>query len=68
MLDRCLAGAELVDLFDAVLSTDEVRSFKPAPAAYALATEHFKLSKADIGFVAFAGWDALGASWFGYDT
>lgn len=54
--------------FAHVLSTDRVRKFKPAPAAYAMAMDAFDLPKARIGFAAFGGWDAAGAAWFGYRT
>ncbi len=53
---------------DAPLSTDQVRAFKPSPRAYAMAPGHFGLPRDEIGFVAFGGWDALGAKWFGYRT
>ncbi len=33
-----------------------------------MALEAFRLPKAEIGFVAFGGWDAIGATWFGYRT
>ena len=54
--------------FHAVLSTDRVRAFKPAPQAYRLGLEAFGLEKAEVAFAAFAAWDAAGASWFGYPT
>jgi len=54
--------------FDAVLSTDKVRRFKPSPAAYRMATGALSLPADRIGFAAFAGWDAAGAGWFGYPT
>lgn len=50
------------------LSTDAVRAFKPSPRAYAMALDHFGLARDEVGFVAFGGWDALGAKWFGYRT
>lgn len=53
---------------DAPLSTDQVRAFKPSPRAYAMAEGHFGLPRDEIGFVAFGGWDALGARWYGYRT
>jgi len=53
---------------DPPLSTDQVRAFKPSPRAYAMAERHFGLPRDEIGFVAFGGWDALGASWYGYRT
>jgi 2-haloacid dehalogenase len=55
-------------LFEAVLSTDRVHAFKPAPEAYALGPRALRLRKEEIAFAAFAGWDAAGASWFGYPT
>jgi 2-haloacid dehalogenase len=54
--------------FELVLSTDRVRKFKPAPEAYALGVKALRLSPDQIGFAASAGWDASGATWFGYPT
>lgn len=55
-------------LFESSLSTDLVRRFKPAPEAYAMAVDAFGLPREQIGFVAFGGWDAIGATWYGYRT
>lgn len=68
MLEAGLANSGLTDVFDHVLSTDAIRSYKPDPNAYRLGVEAFNLPKEQIAFVAFAGWDAAGASWFGYPT
>jgi 2-haloacid dehalogenase len=54
--------------FEDPLSTDLVRRFKPSPRAYHMAQDAFGLALDQIGFVAFASWDALGATWFGYRT
>ena len=40
--------------FEAALSTDGVRAFKPAPEAYQLGVEAFGLKKEEIAFAAFA--------------
>jgi 2-haloacid dehalogenase len=45
-----------------------VRTFKPDPQAYKMAVSAFGLKKEEIAFAAFAGWDAVGAKWFGYPT
>jgi 2-haloacid dehalogenase len=58
----------IAELFDAVLSTDTVRAFKPAPEAYAMAMNRLRLQKDEILFAPFAAWDAAGAAWFGYPT
>jgi 2-haloacid dehalogenase len=54
--------------FDAVLSVDEVKLFKPAPQVYQLAVEHFGVAKERIGFVTSNFWDAAGAKSFGFNV
>jgi len=68
MLQANMRGNGLDRWMDPPLSTDRVRAFKPSPRAYAMALHHFGLPREEIGFVAFGGWDALGAKWFGYRT
>ncbi|MBV9192005.1 MAG: haloacid dehalogenase type II [Betaproteobacteria bacterium] len=52
--------------FDAVLSVDELKIFKPAPQVYELAVKRLNVPKARIGFVSSNCWDALGAKSFGF--
>jgi 2-haloacid dehalogenase len=52
--------------FDAVLSVDAAKVFKPAPAAYQIAVERFAVPKERIGFVTSNFWDAAGAKSFGF--
>lgn len=68
MLHGGVAAAGLEGVFDHVLSTDAVKTYKPDPRAYQLGLEAFKRPKQEILFVAFAGWDAAGATAFGYPT
>jgi len=68
MLVDGLRRAGLADSFEFVLSTDRVRASKPAREAYAMGQSAFGVSRDEIGFVAFAGWDVAGATWFGYPT
>jgi 2-haloacid dehalogenase len=51
--------------FDAVLSVDELKVFKPSPEVYQLAVERLGVAKERIGFVSSNCWDALGAKSFG---
>ena len=67
-LDANMRRNGIADLFEPPLSTDRVRRFKPAPAAYHMAIDALRLPRDAIGFAAFAGWDAVGATWFGYRT
>jgi 2-haloacid dehalogenase len=54
--------------FDAVLSVDEVKVFKPAPQVYELAVQRLGIRNSEIGFVSSNCWDALGASSFGFSA
>lgn len=60
--------AGMTDLFEALLSTEVNKTFKPDPRAYALGRERLQLKKEEILFAAFGGWDAYGAKVFGYPT
>jgi 2-haloacid dehalogenase len=64
MLDPLVAQSGL--RFDAVLSVDELRIFKPAPEVYELATRRLSVAAADVGFVSSNCWDALGARSYGF--
>lgn len=52
--------------FDAVISVDEVKIFKPAPQVYELAVQRLGTPKDKIGFVSSNCWDALGAKSYGF--
>jgi 2-haloacid dehalogenase len=52
--------------FDAVLSVDSLKMFKPAPEVYELAVNTLGVRKERIGFVTSNCWDALGAKSFGF--
>ncbi len=68
MLESCIKTSKLEGMFERVLSTDQVKTFKPDPRAYQLGVDAFGLKREEILFVAFAGWDAAGAKTFGYPT
>jgi 2-haloacid dehalogenase len=52
--------------FDAVISVDELKVFKPAPAVYELAVKQLHTSR--IAFVSSNCWDALGAKSYGFSV
>jgi 2-haloacid dehalogenase len=68
MLDANIKHGGLNGLFEQVISTDRARTYKPDPRAYQLGVDGLKLTRQEILFVAFAGWDAAGAKQFGYPT
>ncbi len=68
MLQANIHGNQLDGVFDQVLSTDRAQAFKPDPRAYRLGLDAFGLSREEMLFAAFAGWDAAGAKAFGYPS
>jgi len=68
ILDAGIRNAGLERVFEHVLSTDQIRTYKPDPRAYQLAIDAFGLRREEILFVPFAGWDVAGAKSFGYAT
>lgn len=68
MLRENAEHAGITTLFDALVSTDANRSYKPDPRAYQLGVDRLGLAKQQIVFAAFGGWDAAGAKSFGYPT
>jgi 2-haloacid dehalogenase len=68
ILHAGIKNAQLEGVFDQVLSTDQVRTYQPDPRAYQMALEALGLQREAILFVACAGWDVAGATWFGSPT
>jgi 2-haloacid dehalogenase len=68
MLDIAVKSAGMTGLFDHLLSVDAVQRYKTAPEAYQLGPDTFGFPAAQILFVSSNGWDAAGATWFGYTT
>ena len=68
MLSVAVKSAGLDGLLDPLLSVHEVKRYKTDPAAYALGPAALKMPARDILFVSSNGWDAMGATWFGYTT
>ena len=68
MLDAVISHAGFDGLLDPVLSAHAVRRFKTDDAVYALGPQALRLGARDILFVSSNGWDAIGATWYGYTT
>lgn len=68
MLDAAIRNSSLEGIFEKRLSTDRVKAYKPDPRAYQMGIDAFGLSRGEIAFAAFGGWDAAGAKSFGYPT
>ena len=68
MLEAVVRNTGLAGYFNALLSVDVVKVFKPDRRVYRLATDHFSVAPADVCFLSSNGWDAHGAASFGFRT
>jgi 2-haloacid dehalogenase len=66
MLAAAVEAAGFAGLFDAVLSVDGLRLYKPRPEVYALVTVGFGITPAEVAFVSSNRWDVMGAASFGF--
>jgi 2-haloacid dehalogenase len=68
MLAVAVKSAGFDTLLDHVLSVHPLRKYKTDPQAYALGPQALGVPAKQILFVSSNGWDAIGATWFGYTT
>ena len=68
MLDAVVTHNDLGEHFRAVISVDEVRTFKPHPAGYALGPARLGLPRGAIAFASSNAWDVAGAKAFGFQV
>jgi len=68
MLAVAVKSAGFEPFLSQVLSVHTVRKYKTDPAAYALGPQALGLAARQILFVSSNGWDAIGATWYGYTT
>lgn len=68
MLQDVVSNAGLSSQFDAVISVDSLKVFKPSPAVYELATKQLGVAASQVGFVSSNFWDISGATSFGFRT
>lgn len=68
MLDSVVRNSALQDAFDAVLSVDSLRIYKPHPSVYQLAVDRLQVPPEEVAFVSSNFWDVSGAASFGFRT
>lgn len=66
MLAAVVSHNGLDELFDAVLSVEEVGVFKPHPSVYRLASDRLQVAPSSICFLSSNGWDAYSAKASGF--
>ncbi len=68
MLQAVVDSAQLGPLLDHVISIDGIRKYKTHPDAYALGPLATGVPASETLFVSCNAWDALAATWYGYQT
>ncbi len=68
MLSGAVESAGIGNLLDDVLSVEAVGIFKPATVVYDLVGHRFSCDPGEVLFVSSNGWDAAGASAYGFQT
>ena len=68
MLEAATRASGIRDLFDAILSVEDVGVYKPHVAVYHLSVEEFGIPAGTIAFQSSNAWDIAGAASFGYRT
>jgi 2-haloacid dehalogenase len=68
MIDASVRSAGMSGIFDHVLSSESVSTFKTTDAVYALGPKAFGCTAHEILFVSSNCWDAIAAHWFGYPS
>jgi 2-haloacid dehalogenase len=66
MLEAAVTTAGIADFFDAVLSVEEVKVYKPHPSVYQVACDRLNVGADRVCFLSSNGWDAYSAKAFGF--
>lgn len=68
MLEAAVTSSGLGGLIQHVISVDAVKTYKPAPAVYALGPKTLGVPASSLLFVSSNAWDVAGARAFGYQV
>ena len=68
MLEAAVNSAGIGEQLDAVLSVEDVGIFKPSAKVYDMVEAYFGCARNEVLFVSSNGWDAAGASGYGFQT
>ncbi|MEO1249192.1 MAG: haloacid dehalogenase type II [Pseudomonadota bacterium] len=66
MIGSAVKNADLENRITAILSVDDVKTFKPHPSVYQMVLDRFAVEPSDVCFITSNGWDAAGAGAFGF--
>jgi len=68
MIDPLVEQSSINEYIDEVISADEIKQYKPTPAAYNHALERLDVKREEVLFMSSNPWDITGAKSFGFNT
>lgn len=68
LLKQLISNAGVQELFDDLISVEDVKVFKPDPQVYELVTKKYKCKPEEVCFMSSNTWDIVGGGLFGYQT
>ncbi|MCA1011500.1 haloacid dehalogenase type II [Halobacillus halophilus] len=68
MIDPLVEQSSINEYIGEVISADEIKQYKPTPAAYNHALERLDVKREEVLFMSSNPWDIIGAKSFGFNT
>ncbi len=68
LLRQLISNAGVQELFDDLISVEDVKIFKPDPQVYELVTKKYICKPEEVCFMSSNTWDIVGGGLFGYQT
>ncbi|UOQ46791.1 haloacid dehalogenase type II [Gracilibacillus caseinilyticus] len=68
MLEPLIEKSGLLNYFDAIISVDDIKQYKPTPASYTHVLNVLGVERKEVLFMSSNGWDISGAKNFGFQT
>lgn len=68
LLDELTINAKVKDLFNDIISIEEVGIYKPDPRVYELVTKRYSCKPEEVCFLSSNTWDVVGGGYFGYKS
>ena len=68
LLDELTINAKVRELFNDIISIEEVGIYKPDPRVYELVTKRYSCKPEEVCFMSSNTWDVVGGGYFGYKS
>lgn len=68
LLDELTVNAKVKDLFNDIISIEEIGIYKPDPRVYELVTKRYSCKPEEVCFMSSNTWDVVGGGYFGYKS